>query len=515
MTRGRVVVLLLLLSLAWFGTLGVRPLYKADESRYAEISREMVASGDWVTPHLNGFRYFEKPPLQYWTTAALFRVLGEKDWVARLWTALAGFAGILLVWRAGNRLWGAPAGGYAAAVLAASPLYVVLGQVNALDMSLTFFLAVALVAFLRGRMLGFWAACAAATLSKGLVGIVLPGAAIFVFLLMKKDWKLIPRMRPVAGPLLFLAIAAPWFVAVSAANPEFLHFFFVQEHFQRFTTEMHRRGEPFWYFVPVLAAGIAPWAATFLRSLKPADDASLFLVIWSAVVFLFFSASGSKLGSYILPIFPAAALLVGRLLAREWPARLFFFQAVLVGAACALAAIALPLFDAYPSYAPWVAGAAALLAVAAGLAAYLARGERRGAAIVALAAGGLAATQIGLAAHVTIAERFSVEPMVASLAEPPPRDAPVFAVNAYDHTMPWALKRTVTMVSVSEELGQPISWDPEGYIPDLASFARAWQAAPQAWAFVRTRELEVLRSQLGLAMQEAARGPVYVLVKKP
>jgi 4-amino-4-deoxy-L-arabinose transferase-like glycosyltransferase len=514
-TRGRVVALLLLLSLAWFATLGVRPLYKADESRYAEIPREMLASGDWVTPRLNGFRYFEKPPLQYWATAALFGVLGEKDWVARLFTALAGFAGILLVWRAGNRLWGAPAGGYAAAVLAASPLYVVLGQVNALDMSLTFFLAVALVAFLRGRMLGFWAACAAATLSKGLIGIVLPGAAIFIFLLIKKDWKLFARMRPIAGPLLLLAIAAPWFIAVSAANPEFLHFFFVQEHFERFTTEMHRRGEPFWYFAPVLLAGIAPWAAPFLRSLKPADDASLFLVIWSAVVFFFFSASSSKLGSYILPIFPAAALLVGRLLAREWPARLFFFQAVLFGAACAVAAIALAVLEGYPSYAPWVAGAAALVAAAAGLAAYLARAGRRSAAVVALAAGSLAATQIGLAAHVTIAERFSVEPMVARLAAPPPREAPVFAVNAYDHTMPWSLKRTVTMVSVSEELGQPITWDPEGYIPDVASFARAWQAAPQAWAFVRAGELEVLRSQFGLQMQEAARGPRYVLVKKP
>src|ERR1043165_8444297 len=135
----------------------MRPLYRADESRYAEISREMVASGDWITPRLNGFKYFEKPPLQYWTTAALFDAFGERDWVARLWPALIGFAGIVMVLHAGNRLFGPPVGIYAAAVLAASPLYVLLGQVNTLDMNVTFFLSAAMFAFTLGHMRLFWA----------------------------------------------------------------------------------------------------------------------------------------------------------------------------------------------------------------------------------------------------------------------------------------------------------------------------------------------------------------------
>ena len=97
-------VLLAALAIAWFGTLGLRPLYKADESRYAEIPREMVVSGDWITPRLNGFKYFEKPPLQYWATAAFFKVFEVEDWAARLWTALTGFAGLFLVLAAGNRL---------------------------------------------------------------------------------------------------------------------------------------------------------------------------------------------------------------------------------------------------------------------------------------------------------------------------------------------------------------------------------------------------------------------------
>src|SRR5438552_17838395 len=134
--NGRSAALWALLAVLWFGTLGIRPLYKADESRYGEIAREMVASADWLTPRLNGFKYFEKPPLQYWTTAIAFKLLGERDWVARLWTALIGFAGIALVLYAGNRLFGPPAGLYAAAVLAGSPLYALMSQVNTLDMRL-------------------------------------------------------------------------------------------------------------------------------------------------------------------------------------------------------------------------------------------------------------------------------------------------------------------------------------------------------------------------------------------
>src|SRR6185503_5761325 len=122
-TRNQLLALLAAFAFAWFCNLGYRHLVKPDEGRYAEIPREMVASGDWLTPRLNGFKYFEKPPLQYWASAAFFELLGERDWVARLWSALLGFAGIVLTFRAGNRLFGAPCGAYAAAMLAASPLY--------------------------------------------------------------------------------------------------------------------------------------------------------------------------------------------------------------------------------------------------------------------------------------------------------------------------------------------------------------------------------------------------------
>src|SRR4051812_40542717 len=141
----------------------------------------MVASGDWVTPRLNGFKYFEKPPLQYWTTAAFFETFGQSDWVARLWAALLGFAGLIMTWSFGNRVYGRPVGLYAATILAGSPLYVALGQVNTLDMGVAFFLAAALFALALGHVLAFWSMCALAVLSKGLIGIVLPLGAVALY----------------------------------------------------------------------------------------------------------------------------------------------------------------------------------------------------------------------------------------------------------------------------------------------------------------------------------------------
>ena len=510
-------VLVVALALAWFGTLALRPLYKADESRYAEIPREMVASGDWITPRLNGFKYFEKPPLQYWATAAFFELFGEKDWAARLWAALTGFAGVLLVLAAGNRLFRPPAGYFAAAVLAGSPLYVVLGQVSTLDMGVTFFLTAAVLALCAGRMLLFWAACAAAVLSKGLIGIVLPLGTVALYVLIRRDWGLIARIRPIAGPLLFLLIAAPWFVAVAAANDEFLRFFFIQEHFQRFMSEVHQRHGAIWYFVPILVVGMLPWLiplglawARAFRRVEQGFDPQLFLGLWALVVFLFFSLSGSKLPSYILPMFPALALLIGRWLATQDAPRVLRIQSLLfaVVVAIPLAALAPHFARNYPGYGAWL--------VAAGIAAALcAIGAfvfpRR--AIVLLAAGAFLATQLGIAGHATQAARYSTAGLIAGLQPPIPHSAPIYTVDGYDHSIPWYLRRTVTMVSYKDELTLAVEWEPQKFIRDLPTFAQRWQTERDAYAFIPLRELDRLQGQI--PMQVLARDPRYVIVRKP
>jgi 4-amino-4-deoxy-L-arabinose transferase-like glycosyltransferase len=501
------------LAAAWFGVLGIRPLYKADESRYAEVSREMAQSGDWITPRLNGFKYFEKPPLQYWTTAFFFKALGEADWVARLWTALTGLAGICLVVWAGNRLFAPPAGLYAAAVLAASPLYVLLGQYNTLDMGLTFFLSAAIFGFALGHMWLFWAACALAVLSKGLVGIVLPLGAIALYSLLKRDFQSIKRIRPIAGPLLFLAIAAPWFIAVSAANDEFARFFFIREHFERFTTQVHQRGEPAWYFLPVLALGMGPvllpvlWGS--IRGYRPGPQA--LLVIWALVVLAFFSTSGSKLPSYILPAFPALAVLAGGWLASSNVRRVLAGQAALVlvagGAIAAWSAQGQSL---------WFSAAGLSLAAAALAALFFSMKKNIPGAVGLIAIGAFAALQLAVAGHdAVMGERFSVASTVAALPGPPRPGARVFAVHAYDHTMPWVLRRTVTMVGGKDELEPSIAWEPDRFLPDTAAFLRAWQSAPGAYAFLDAAQFDARGGDFGVPMRLVARGPRYVLVEKP
>lgn len=192
----------------WFLPLGSYRLFNPDEGRYAEIAREMAVSGDWVTPRLDALRYFEKPPLQYWATAATYRAFGESEWSARLWAALTGFLGLLLTGWIGARLYGATAGALAALVQAGALLYLGLARILTLDMGLTATLELALCGLLllvqqdrkdADARLGAWLLAlgvALAFLAKGLVGILIPGAVGVLYMLLRRDWGLILRARP-------------------------------------------------------------------------------------------------------------------------------------------------------------------------------------------------------------------------------------------------------------------------------------------------------------------------------
>ncbi|HEY0336288.1 MAG TPA: glycosyltransferase family 39 protein, partial [Burkholderiales bacterium] len=322
------VVLLML----WFALLEKRALWDPDEGRYAEIPREMVASGDWLTPRLNDLLYFEKPPLQYWATAVAYELMGQHNWTARLWSALTGLAGVLLVFYAGRRLHSTRAGLYSAAMLASSLLYFGLAHLNSLDTGLTFFLSLAVCALALGLnddataverrtwIAVAWLAAGLAVLSKGLIGIVLPAGALMSYAVLCRDHAVWRKLSPLRGTVLLLLVTAPWFVAIARVHPEFTQFFFVHEHFTRFTTTEHHRGQPWWFFVPVLALGALPWTVPMLcglwRAFKERREGAFapfrFLAVWTVLVFVFFSASGSKLVPYVLPAFPALALLGGR-----------------------------------------------------------------------------------------------------------------------------------------------------------------------------------------------------------
>ena len=531
-----------MLAAVWLASLAARPLYKTDEARYGEISREMAQSGDWVTPRLNGFKYFEKPPLQYWAGAAALKLFGVHDWAARLWTGLLALVGVALGYFAGRRLFGAPAGAAAAAILAGAPLWLAFGQFNTLDMGVSVFLSAAVFAFAigqspgaeaarRGWMLAGWTACALAVLSKGLIGIVLPAATVALYVLVRRDWALLRRLEIVRGTALFLVLTAPWFVVVSMRNPEFAHFFFVQEHFQRFTTTIHHRVHPAWYFIPVLAGGVVPflfviaaawWAA--LRRPGPGFSPSLFLALWALVVFVFFSASSSKLPGYILPLVPALAVLGGAWVARAAPRRLLVAQSVvlallgvaLAAAAPRLARMGLERLDPFAgAYSAALIAAGLLLAAGGAYAAVLARRGSLRASVVALSVGAFCAALTAIAGHRVYAPVFNASSTIAAMKHAPSPDAPFFAVHSYDHSVPWSLRRTVTMVGYRDEFGDAVDWEPGRYIPDDAGFARAWTEARDAYALFAVRDFDRLRAGLGVPMEVVARGPRYIIVRKP
>jgi len=540
---GRTLLLVLLLAVVWFGPLGYRTLIKSDEGRYAEIAREMHASGDRVTPRLNDLKYFYKPPLQYWATSAAYGVLGESEFAARLWPALTGFLTVLFAGFAARRVFGEVYALPVAAVLASSLWWVGMSHLNSLDAGVASFLGMALFALLlaqrdgvargaeRAWMLGCWAAMALAVLSKGLIGLLLPGATLVVYTLLARDWALWRRLHIVPGLVVFLAIAAPWFVLVTRANPEFFHYFFIHEHFERFLTSVHRRTAPWWYFVPLALAAVLPWllalpaaavGAVRRGAQRNGFRPALFALLHAAVILLFFSASSSKLPSYVLPLVPALALLIGLWLpgARRRVVLALAASAAALGAAgVAMAPFGARLakeawlVDAYRTFAHWIgAGAAVLLAGAVAFAVLELRG-RRTAGIVSLAAGACIAILVAASGHEAIGRLTSARELVRTVGHEFAADQPFYSVRYYDQTLPFYLKRTVTLVDYDDEMEFGLRQEPHKAVPTLDEFMKRWEADRAPSAIMGPDTYDVL-SGAGVPMRVIWKDPRRVLVVK-
>jgi len=537
-------------ALIWFANLEYRTLIKPDEGRYAEIPREMVASGDWVTPRLNELKYFEKPPLQYWATATAYTLFGEHQWTSRLWAGLTGFAGILLVWFAGLRLFGREAAGYAALLLSSSLLYVLMAHINTLDMGVTFFLTLGIAGLLlaqaqadtakrRNWMLVAWAGMALAVLSKGLMGIILPGAALFIYCLVQRDFGVLKRMHWLPGLAVFFAITAPWFVLVMQANPEFFERFFIYEHFQRFTTTVHGRYHPWHYFIPILLAGALPWTVLMFDAAfrcvidgRRGRNSSLpdkmfntqrFLLIWAVFIYIFFSISGSKLPSYLLPMFPVLALLMGKRIA-EMRARVLFWQvtpAILV--ALALLGLALNVgqladtpgqIELYPHYGPWLVVAALVSLAGLSTGMLLLWREKKPVAVAVLALSALLSAQIALSGYETVARERSAKHIAEAIRGEVKPDIPFYSVLTYEQTLPFYLKRTFTLVQYQDEMAYGIQQEPQRWVPTIEKFAGVWAAQREALAIMPVYAYALLQQQ-DMAMKIIFEDAQHIVVKKP
>jgi 4-amino-4-deoxy-L-arabinose transferase-like glycosyltransferase len=514
MRRALPYALLALALLAWFGTLGFRDLIHPDEGRYAELSRQMLASGDWLTPRLNGLLYFEKPPLQYWASAASFAVFGHGEFAARLWPGLAGALAVLALWWCARRILGPTVALYAACVLGSCVWWLGNSHFINLDTTLSACLAGALLGFwvaqrddatraeARVGMALAWLAMGLAVLAKGLVGIVLPAGALVAYMLWQRDPAPLRRLNWSAGPLIFVLVAAPWFVAASLANPDFAHFFFIEQHFHRYLTHTHRPG-PWWYFVPVLLVGLLPWTTLLPGALRVGwqrvpgrFQGNRLLLAWCVAIFVFFSASGSKLPSYILPIFPALALLVAQHLVRLSPGRLashaVAIAAIAILGGAGLAGMVAGWLGAPRAFSPqelryrdWILAGLAIIAVFAIVAALLARRGRATAAVVALAFSGLVGTQVVLLGHQSFAAQKSARQLVAKLAPALPPGAPVFSVSHYDQTLPFYLGRPVMLVNWVDEFAIGQRLEPDRSLRTEAEFAGLWRSLPAAGAVMK------------------------------
>lgn len=320
-------ILFLIPLILYIGLLGVMPQMEPDEARYSLIASAMNESGNYVTPHIKNVIYLEKPPLVSWVTAVFFKIFGENDFSARLTAALAAWGCILLAFFMGRHFRDEKTGIYAAATLTISCFPFVLGRINILDMPLTFFICLSIwLGYLaltkQNRKYLFYLlyfVCALTFLTKGLIGVVFPFAILIIWLVWIGRWREILLLFSPVGIAIFLIVVCPWLILAQMENPDFLWFFFVREHFLRFTTKMHGKTEPLYYYLPIILGGTIPWSVYLIKTWKNKflqdslfnKEENKFLLVWVLFIFLFYTVSSSKLATYIAPLFLPVALFAG------------------------------------------------------------------------------------------------------------------------------------------------------------------------------------------------------------
>lgn len=327
-------ILFIIPLLLYLAPLPFTPLMEPDEGRYSAIPSAMNATGDYITPRLKAAVYFEKPPLAYWATAVFFRLFGENEFASRLFVALTAWGCILLTYRMGSFFHDRLTGLTAAAINTTFLYHAAIGRINILDMPLAFFVCLAIWcgfrSFASEKRRKTWLyllylSSALAFLTKGLIGIVFPFGVLAVWLVISRRWKETISLVSPVGILIFSAVAMPWLILVQQTNPDFFHFFFIQEHLLRYATRMHDRYQPFYFYIPIILAGTLPWCAFLPEALHTVRKKAgplfsrveeRFLLTWIGFILIFFSVSSSKLIPYIAPVFLPIAVFLGHIFRR-------------------------------------------------------------------------------------------------------------------------------------------------------------------------------------------------------
>ncbi|MBW8848334.1 MAG: glycosyltransferase family 39 protein [Burkholderiales bacterium] len=329
---------LVLLALWLVALAGWRPVALPDEGRYGGVAFEMFSSGDWLTPTLFGLPYFHKPPLMYWIDIAAMHLLGATPLALRAAPLLGAWLLGLALWLEARARWGQAAANRALALLAVLPMYYLAGQYANHDMLVAGWISLAVVAARRAllpeqRSLAWlcvaWAAMALALLSKGLIGIVLPGLVVLPWLLWQRRWATLGfALHPLALAV-FAAIALPWCVAMQLRYPGFFDYFIIEQHFHRYTEARFNNAQPWWFFLVVLPLGMLPASLRLPAALRRVG----FDLWWALVIVAFFSLPRSKLVGYVLPaLLPMALLLFEAWRERRWARTAWVVSALICAA---------------------------------------------------------------------------------------------------------------------------------------------------------------------------------------
>lgn len=527
--RWRVVIAAIAVFVVFF-QLGGRGLNEPDEGRYAEAGREMAASGDYITPHLNGAPHYTKPPLTYWLIAASLRTFGVNEFAARLPAALAALGTLLAVYLIGRRAIGEAGALWAVVVLLSSLLFLVIARLITTDMLLTCWVTWSVWALWRWSEDGLrWRSAVWFFVFLGL-GLITKGPVatlLSLFALAGLRWRNPElRLRHLCwgrGLLVTLAIALPWFIAVTWGHPELWGYFLGKETVGRVLTDVHGRAEPWWFFLPVLAGGMLPWTpwlglAFAMRRLSLPTDAKLvrLCLIWAGAGLLLFTLSRSKLPTYVLPLLPALALLVALTLVRlpalmatgmgprAVPVCFGVSLVALLGGAVALAVVAPREYELPLPLACVPLLVVVVLSLLLGVA-WRRRGVMAGAGLLVAATLGLAVSVLALLPKVErhLGGKAPVKYLARSLmAADPEQRAQLVVFGKLHYGLPFYLQRTVLWYNPSPVMGAsksaPNPVEAHNMITDVRELAALLAGTSRVICIADRKQSEHFSEEFGL-----------------
>jgi len=507
----------------FFFHLGSYGLWEPDEARYAEIAREMIETGDFIVPHLNYVAYLEKPPLLYWLTSFWFGIFGADAFAARITPALAALGCVAATYLFAATAFDRKRATLAAVALATSPLFAIMAQVLTTDTLLTLWTTIAAFAFfLHWREGGRWrwafyAAMGLGVLAKGPVAALIPALSATIFLWTRGDLRGgLKKLNLTSGLALTIAIAAPWFVAVSIRQPDFLSFYFIGEHLRRVFEPSFSHGEPIYFYIPVIIGGMLPWSMLMPLIATERRPAATYCLIAAATTIGLFSLASGKLIPYVLPAVPPLAILIAdgtiEYVLRDESRRTRRLSALAIfPVAAGLALIGLLSHSRHAQegylllgHAP-IATMAAILLLGGGAA--MLNSQRSGVACLVSIAVMTAAVLIAASyARIAMEPMRSYDALSQQVARKQPK-AVLISYGRYVQALPFYAKRRVILVGNPSELRFGAEHDAvasQFFLVNDADLIGLWKKEDSAVLVIDERDLERLRPQLGAYQLVAA-----------